>query len=366
MEKESRKIGIFRMAFTFAGCFLGAGYVSGRELWQYFGMFGAKGFAGILISLFFLGMAVFFTIEAARLTGIVTFADLLVKTRRKTAKNIIDGLNIFVLAGIAMVMIAGISSLFEQLFSISRAVSAGVSVLLIALAACAGLEGMVTVFSFAVPVLVVTALFVCGIRIADTGIAASVKLILSEQAVSGHVSFSLAGGFLFSAINYACMNNLSSISTMAPLSERLKSRGSMIKGILLGCLFLFLIAAGILAAMNIDPESLSEEIPMAVIAGRISGSASLFYACLMFLAMYGVSVSETVAILIFFKKKVPAYSGHRKLFNSLLFLLIHSGSMLGFSDLISIIYPVFGYIGMGILVLTFIRYLQAKNRPSAQ
>ena len=38
----SQKIGTLRLALTFAGCFLGAGYVSGQELWQYFGAFGAS------------------------------------------------------------------------------------------------------------------------------------------------------------------------------------------------------------------------------------------------------------------------------------------------------------------------------------
>ena len=32
-----------RLAMTFAGCFLGAGYISGREIWRFFGMFGIWG-----------------------------------------------------------------------------------------------------------------------------------------------------------------------------------------------------------------------------------------------------------------------------------------------------------------------------------
>ena len=46
MENDQKKLGIMQMALTFAGNFLGAGYVSGRELWQYFGVFGKKGLGG--------------------------------------------------------------------------------------------------------------------------------------------------------------------------------------------------------------------------------------------------------------------------------------------------------------------------------
>lgn len=45
-----RKIGALRLGLTFAGCFLGAGYVSGQELWQYFGAFGTHGLLGLVLA----------------------------------------------------------------------------------------------------------------------------------------------------------------------------------------------------------------------------------------------------------------------------------------------------------------------------
>ena len=50
-----QKIGTLRLALTFAGCFLGAGYVSGQELWQYFGAFGARGLLGLVLAVALLG-----------------------------------------------------------------------------------------------------------------------------------------------------------------------------------------------------------------------------------------------------------------------------------------------------------------------
>ena len=52
----SQKIGTLRLALTFAGCFLGAGYVSGQELWQYFGAFGARGLLGLVLAGALLGV----------------------------------------------------------------------------------------------------------------------------------------------------------------------------------------------------------------------------------------------------------------------------------------------------------------------
>ena len=51
-----RKESALRLGFTFAGCYLGAGYVSGQELWQFFGCFGWQGIGGGTL-LFLWGIA---------------------------------------------------------------------------------------------------------------------------------------------------------------------------------------------------------------------------------------------------------------------------------------------------------------------
>ena len=45
-----RKESALRLGFTFAGCYLGAGYVSGQELWQFFGAFGNWGYVGFVLA----------------------------------------------------------------------------------------------------------------------------------------------------------------------------------------------------------------------------------------------------------------------------------------------------------------------------
>ena len=45
-----KEMGPVRLAFTYIGCFLGAGFVSGQELWQFFGAFGVWGYVGFLLA----------------------------------------------------------------------------------------------------------------------------------------------------------------------------------------------------------------------------------------------------------------------------------------------------------------------------
>ena len=51
-RKSGRILGPFRIAFLYLGDVIGAGFASGRETWQYFGIFGKNAVSGIAIATF--------------------------------------------------------------------------------------------------------------------------------------------------------------------------------------------------------------------------------------------------------------------------------------------------------------------------
>ena len=53
------------IGLTFAGSFLGAGYVSGQELWQFFGSFGGGGLLGVLAAMVLLALLVILYVSQA-------------------------------------------------------------------------------------------------------------------------------------------------------------------------------------------------------------------------------------------------------------------------------------------------------------
>lgn len=64
-----KKISASAMCFTFTGCFLGAGYVSGQELYQFFGAFGAAGIVGLFIAVALLGVFNVMLVSIVKSTG---------------------------------------------------------------------------------------------------------------------------------------------------------------------------------------------------------------------------------------------------------------------------------------------------------
>ena len=68
-----KQIKTFSLAFTYVGCFLGAGFISGQELWQFFGAFGNWGYVGfVLAALLFTVIGILFV----RLTQMTQCADV--------------------------------------------------------------------------------------------------------------------------------------------------------------------------------------------------------------------------------------------------------------------------------------------------
>ncbi len=68
-EPLEQTISARQLGAAFSGCFLGAGYVSGREMWQFFGRFGPVGWLGLCLSIALLGGAGLLLLTMVRRTG---------------------------------------------------------------------------------------------------------------------------------------------------------------------------------------------------------------------------------------------------------------------------------------------------------
>ena len=72
-----------KLAFTYAGCFIGAGFLSGNELWQFFGSFGKLGAVALVLAIVLQGVFGFIAIRYAGANNISRFDVLIVKNNNK-------------------------------------------------------------------------------------------------------------------------------------------------------------------------------------------------------------------------------------------------------------------------------------------
>ena len=343
------------MAFTFAGCLLGAGYVSGQELWQYFGSYGKTGLAGLIISLVLAGISAWLVIWLSDNAEIGTVDRLIIRFDIPWLRVLVGILFSLLYFAVAVIMIAGISSLGSQMFGINKIAGSAFATVLIMATVYFGFSGMVKVFDLSVPVLVVAAIVLCIIRLSSTGMS---QVDLSPSEINP-----LLGTWYMSAFNYMTLNMFASIGIIAPLANHLKKKSTGPLGMAVGTVALICIAVLLILAVSTDRASTSADLPMLYIADEMGSGFGIIYAILLFIAMYGNANATMVAALNYAAKRMPDGKSKK---NRMIRIIIAGAaaficSLTGFTNLIATVYPVIGYIGVVSLVLIIEHAIHIKR-----
>ena len=85
------------------------------------------------------------------------------------------------------------------------------------------------------------------------------------------------------------------------------------------------------------------------------------YAVVMLAAMFGAALGCQVALMAFLEEKFAAVRAHRIPWTAGLMTAALLGSLVGFSDLIGVVYPIFGWCGIGFLVLLAVHWLHKRK-----
>ena len=434
---EEKKWNAGSIGLTFAGSFLGAGYVSGQELWQFFGSFGGGGLLGVLAAMALLavfGLALMYIISR---TGIAEMDAVLVPWERLAwLRKLSSALQLILLFGVIAIMYAGGGALLEQLFSLPTWLGRTLMAVLVTLVALRGLRGAVGAFSLIVPVIVALTLLFGGMALARYGVslpafgAAEGSNPLMRSAAFGAVTFAfynffgsvgiltplgeaasskraarhgvllgtallllivaltlLFGGMAlarygvslpafgaaegsnplmrsaaFGAVTFAFYNFFGSVGILTPLGEAASSKRAARHGVLLGTALLLLIAYSVLLAVMAVPETADAELPMLALAYGLSRPLGYVYGILLLLCMYGSALSMTVAITTYAAARSERVEKRRGWFILALGALGYAASSVGFGDLISVVYPVFGYCSSVFIVCLLVHAAQTRKK----
>ena len=353
---EEKKWNAGSIGLTFAGSFLGAGYVSGQELWQFFGLFGGGGLLGVLAAMALLavfGLALMYIISR---TGIAEMDAVLVPWERLAwLRKLSSALQLILLFGVIAIMYAGGGALLEQLFSLPTWLGRTLMAVLVTLVALRGLRGAVGVFSLIVPVIVALTLLFGGMALARYGVS-----LPAFGAAEG--SNPLMRSAAFGAVTFAFYNFFGSVGILAPLGEAASSGKAARRGVLLGTALLLLIAYSVLLAVMAVPETADAELPMLALAYGLSRPLGYVYGILLLLCMYGSALSMTVAITTYASARSERVEKRRGWFILALGALGYAASSVGFGDLISVVYPVFGYCSSVFIVCLLVHAAQTRKK----
>lgn len=343
---KTKKLNFFNVAVMYVGTIMGAGFASGREGWQFFGIFGKKAYVGIaLVGLLFmtLGMMVSYiarNLKTDDMGKVIAFTD------NPKITNAVGYFMAAILYTIIISMSAAGGSLLNQQFGIHKSVGGAIIVALVILTVLGNFERLSKVFKLIIPVLFVI----------DIGCCIMVLCADIEQsgATSGFPPSGMAPNWFISAILFISYNMLGMIPIIATSSLQSKDSKNAILGSGLGGILLALLTLVLVIALQKDMAyTQSMDLPMLAYTSRLSKPINIIFGFVLFAAIYSAATSTYYG----FSTKIKE-SPKKK-------YIIVTGACIGFvcglsgfKTLVAYLYPTEGYIGFLVILMIFTNFIR--------
>lgn len=338
-----QKMIVLQIATLFVGSIVGAGLSSGRELNQFFSVYGLVSLLGLLlcciIYIVFGKVLVRISVQN-KVKSYDEFVDLVCPKYIALFINII--LTLSLLSGTSIIM-AGSSSIFFQHFGFPKWVGfflmLGCSILFL----LRNTEGLFEINTIVVPILTVVILGIFSVYYChySWNFTYEYLILIPNQK----------NNWLLSAIAYASFNIISIVGVIVPITDEIKSPKLIIRGITVGSILLTIISICIALLMLVNPFTPKMyEIPLLFIAHKTHRILEVAMLCVIWLEMFSTLVSNVYSLSKSMENKwgIPY---KRSVFIILLIALPFS--FFGFSRLVEILYPLYGILSLVFLGCCF-------------
>lgn len=247
------------------------------------------------------------------------------KILRFTVNNII---NIFLLISFN-IMVAGFATYFMQELNIPKLYGAILIAVLTFITLSKDINGVIKINTYLIPVIILLISFL------------GINKIEFVQIYSGEKNNSMY--WILSSILYASYNSITLIPILIGLKNKIdKSRGPFLITISVAIIMLILSIIIFLLMNTFMQEIKGVEIPIVYIANGLGMVAKYIYGLVILIAIFTTAIGSGYGFLNNItnnRKKYMLYTLIMCIFSILI-------GQLGFSNLISLLYPIFGYLGI--------------------
>lgn len=315
--------------FLIIGTMIGAGYASGREIWQFFGH--ESGLAIVLFSCLFTG-SIYIVMKICyryQSTDYTTILELILG--RKIAK-FYDILIFFYLISVTIIMIAGSGATFE-VFHVSKWIGIFFISIIIVLLFIKGVQGVISLNTYISPLLILVLLTILIVFIRDEQLTFIWRL--DHQ------------GNWPSAFTFTALNILSLIAVLGAVGDKIKSTkeiwiASVGSGVILGIVTLLYNNS----LIQISEIIILYEIPLFAILKNYPNYTYVMMSILLWLAIFTTAISATLGIVSRLQRYVRLSLSKLTL---IVIVLLIPLTKLGFSTLIAWLYPLYGFLNLYLL-----------------
>ncbi|KSU62312.1 hypothetical protein AS034_09300 [[Bacillus] enclensis] len=340
--------GAFQIAAVYVGTVIGAGFATGREIVEFFTRFGFIGFIAILFSgyLFItMGTRIMLKSHDMQAKSFEQFNEYLFGKWFSKFMNI---MMMVMLIGVSAVMLSGAGAVFKEQLLMPKQFGVLLTIVLGFLTMMIGMKGLFAVNTFVVPLMIMFNLFLMGHSVTD---ARFLEAFLTIPPVDDGWK-SVVAPFSYVAFNLAMAQ-----AVLVPVASEVEDRKVIKYGGYLGGLFLTLILISSHMTLVLIPEVTLYEIPMAAVMKSFAAGLYFIY----ILIIYGEIFTSVIGGVFGLEKQLAGYwKGPSLVTFTAIFSMIYLLSFFEYSELLSYLYPLFGYLSLLFLVLLWMKHDSEK------
>ncbi|ASN06551.1 YkvI family membrane protein [Virgibacillus necropolis] len=342
----NRRVSILLLAATYVGTVVGAGFATGKEIVTFFSINGALGAIGIAISgLLFIVVGTKIMVISARIQA-YSYQELNEYLFGSTIGKVVNIFIFLVVVCVTSVILSGAGAIFHEQLGLPYQLGVIATLLLSYIVLLKGLKGIYAINSYIVPLMIIFSLFVAG------SIFNYYPHELLEQVIPDRFPEHLS--WAVSPFAYSAFNLMTAQVVLVPLGKEIRDEHIIRWGGFWGGLVLFFILLASHFSLSVFPETFLHEIPMAEIVKHFG---TLIHVLFLFV-IYGEIFNSVVGNVFGITRQLKATFNLRYQHAVLVILLvIFLISQAGYGKLLSVLYPLFGYIGLFFLVFLLFKKL---------
>lgn len=328
--------------FLITGAIMGAGYASGREIWQFFG--NGSGLAILIFTVLFTFCTTTILMISYKAKS-TNYLPVLHQLTGKRLAALYDYLILVYLFCVTVVMIAGSGATFQ---AFDMPFWWGIVFIIVGLVIIfsKGIKELLNINQILMPIMMI-ALFLILV------------LFMRDESISLSSNWEGQTNWL-AAFPFTALNILPLIAVLGAIGSRITSKGeiyvaSISSGIILGIITLIYNTSLVDLAGQVNLPA----IPLFAIINNYSAVIMVVMMLMLWLAIYTTAAATLLGLITRVNKKhnLPLI---KVAVIALLFMVPFSG--IGFSELVAFLYPLYGILNLYILVkLTIYPFLKEKQ-----
>ena len=339
---------VLQVAFTYMGTVVGAGFATGQEILQFFTRFGNLAALTILLTTIFicwLGTKIMLLANEIQAASYEDLNRHLFGDRAGRWISLISMLNLF---SVSAVMLAGAGSVFhEQLgipYQLGLALTMGLAYVLL----IRGISSILTVNTIVVPIMLLYTIIVVIVT-AHTPMANNWLLLTSIESPLKMIAYA----FLYIAGNLALAQ-----AVLVPVGASIADRAVLRWGGFSAGRASALCCSPAYALSAHMPGIMQYEIPMGQTVAMLGYTIQLLVIFIIFAEIFTTLLSDVYGLTL----QIRQHTGwNQPLLIALVLTASYFISLIGFSTLLSILYPLFGLISLLWLSMMFMK--TSANKP---